>query len=136
MTGTYYYNFDDRSALIVYTYSSNRIHESADDESADDGSADEESADDGSADDGSADEESADDEPADEFDGWKRLVTVQWEVHLLNANASKTIHDQILTIHHLLTPESESMPVTNILESLPIPLVRGGLTWFRVSSLL
>ena len=75
-------------------------------------------------------------ESVDELDNQidRKLDIVQWEYHLLGSNASKTIRDQVLTIHHLfigLTREPGLM--TRVLKCLPIPLVRGGLAWFRVS---
>ncbi len=68
------------------------------------------------------------------FDEVDKLNTVQWECHLSGANASETIHNQILTIRHLVIGlASESELMTRILKHLPTPLVRGGLAWFRVS---
>jgi hypothetical protein len=59
----------------------------------------------------------------DQFGRWK-LDDVQWECHLSSANASKTIHDQLLTIHYISAIKEYS---------LPTPLLKGGLAWFRVS---
>ena len=62
------------------------------------------------------------------------LDGVQWEYHLSKANTSKTIHDQLLTIHYVFAiREYDFGAKTRTLERLLIPLMRGGLAWFRVS---
>jgi len=49
------------------------------------------------------------------------------------ANASKTIHDQLLTIHYIFTIGYDFWDSAQALARLPTPLMRGGLVWFRVS---
>ncbi len=58
---------------------------------------------------------------------------MQWEYHLSGTNASKTIHNQILTIRHLVIGLARASESTRVLRRLPTLLVRAGRAWFRVS---
>jgi len=62
------------------------------------------------------------------------LDGVQWEYHLSRANTSKTIHDQLLTLHYIFAIKGDDFGAkTRALECISKPLMRGGLAWFRVS---
>ena len=70
---------------------------------------------------------------AEEIDG--NLNNVQWECHLSRASANKTIHDQLLTFHHLFTKAQNRLweDKAQAIERLPVLLLGAALAWFRVS---
>jgi len=57
---------------------------------------------------------------------------VQWEYHLTQATASRTIRNSLLTIHYLFTERNDYLDRNTTLTSLPLSFLNASLAWFKV----